>query len=170
MEMRNCTQDHFFGPIVHGCRDNFDFTKNFERIFFALVPDAIFISICLIRIAFLLRRPRIVDGTVLLCVKLVSFDSIATAAAAPDSRSLDRRSRLRYTSSLVTHCEELSAQIERSLCIFYSSDILVRSLHRCPVILGALSVSATINMVEHLLVSHSALRHLADQNDVDCIQ
>ncbi|KAI0879864.1 P-loop containing nucleoside triphosphate hydrolase protein [Annulohypoxylon maeteangense] len=60
MDFSGCPSDESFGPTVQGCRDDFDFTIMFEKIFFTLIPTAVFIAICLPRATFLARKPTIV--------------------------------------------------------------------------------------------------------------
>jgi ATP-binding cassette, subfamily C (CFTR/MRP), member 1 len=71
MDFSGCLDDDSFGPAIHGCRDDFDFTIKFERIFFSLVPALVFIVIALTRIVFLVRLPKIVGGLILRGIKLV---------------------------------------------------------------------------------------------------
>jgi ATP-binding cassette subfamily C (CFTR/MRP) protein 1 len=71
MEFSGCISDESLGPAVEGCRGDFDFTIKFEKIFFMLIPTAVFIVLCLPRIVYLVRRPVIVDGRVLQAAKLV---------------------------------------------------------------------------------------------------
>ena len=54
-----CLNDYTFGPVVEGCRDNFDFTAVFEQIFFSIIPSAFFILLGIIRIRHLGRKPRV---------------------------------------------------------------------------------------------------------------
>ncbi|KAG5660849.1 hypothetical protein KAF25_002492 [Fusarium avenaceum] len=70
MAMSGCINDNSFGPIVEGCRGDFDFTFRFQRIILGIVPAAIFIPIALIRVAALAFRPRIVDGKTQQFIKL----------------------------------------------------------------------------------------------------
>lgn len=71
MAMSGCINDNSFGPIVEGCRGDFDFTFRFQRIILGIVPAAIFIPIALIRVASLAFKPRIVDGKTQQFIKLV---------------------------------------------------------------------------------------------------
>ncbi|KAK5994354.1 ABC transporter FGM5 [Cladobotryum mycophilum] len=57
-----CLNDATFGPFVHGCRDDFDFTLQFERIIFSIIPSSCFVVISLVRLSSLIRRPTIVTG------------------------------------------------------------------------------------------------------------
>lgn len=66
-----CLNDHSLGPSVRGCRDDFDFTLAFERVFFAILPGSVLIASCLVRLAYLFPKPRIVSGVGLQCAKLV---------------------------------------------------------------------------------------------------
>lgn len=72
MDFSGCPADIVFGPAVEGCRNDFDFTIKFERIFFSLVPAATFIAICPARIIFLLEKRSFVGGTWLQLSKQVS--------------------------------------------------------------------------------------------------
>lgn len=69
--MSTCVNDNSFGPSVQGCRGDFDFTLRFQRIFFAILPAAVFIALTLPRIAWLAVKPRIVSGTLQQFTKLV---------------------------------------------------------------------------------------------------
>lgn len=71
MSFLACPNDHSFGPAVHGCRDDFDFTITFERVFFSVVPASIFVVFALARIAFLIHRRIIVQGSPLKWIKLI---------------------------------------------------------------------------------------------------
>ncbi|KAI1338782.1 P-loop containing nucleoside triphosphate hydrolase protein [Xylariaceae sp. FL0016] len=75
MDFAGCADDGLLGPAVQGCRDDFDFTITFENIFFALIPASIFIALYLPRIAYLFRRPVMVDGVLLLSAKLIAITS-----------------------------------------------------------------------------------------------
>ncbi|KAF0641998.1 hypothetical protein NXS19_010672 [Fusarium pseudograminearum] len=70
MAVSGCINDNSFGPIVQGCRGDFDFTLRFQNIILGIVPAAIFILIALTRVATLAFRSRIVDGKVLQFTKL----------------------------------------------------------------------------------------------------
>jgi hypothetical protein len=71
MAFSACLNDETFGPAVLGCRDNFDFTIKFERIFLSLVSASLFIVIAQVRIIFLAQGPRMVDGKLLWMLKVV---------------------------------------------------------------------------------------------------
>ncbi|KAK1962763.1 hypothetical protein LY78DRAFT_660931 [Colletotrichum sublineola] len=62
--------DDTLGPVVRGCRDDFDFTVKFEHVFFSTVPASIFIAAALLRLFHLFRKPRLVDGAILQWIKL----------------------------------------------------------------------------------------------------
>lgn len=72
-----CLNDNAIGPNVRGCRDDFDFTLAFERIFLAILPGSVFIASCLPRLAYLFSRPRIVGGVFLQYAKLVSYPRVS---------------------------------------------------------------------------------------------
>ncbi len=64
--------DSVFGPGVHGCRDDFDFTVAFEHYFFSIAPSAILLLAAPIRLLFLSGRRRRVGGNTFKSIKLVS--------------------------------------------------------------------------------------------------
>ncbi|KAK1640158.1 ATPase-like protein [Colletotrichum phormii] len=66
----SCVNDRSLGPVVHGCRDDFDFTVGFEQAVLAIIPAAVLILCSLPRLFQLPQKQRIVDETVLLCLKL----------------------------------------------------------------------------------------------------
>ncbi|CAG1973904.1 unnamed protein product [Fusarium graminearum] len=78
MAVSGCTNDNSFGPIVQGCRGDFDFTLRFQNIILGILPAAIFILLALTRVATLAFRSRIVGGKVLQFTKLAVI--AATAA------------------------------------------------------------------------------------------
>ncbi|KAI8961197.1 putative ABC multidrug transporter [Daldinia sp. FL1419] len=63
--------DESLGPNVVGCRDDFDFTIEFEQIFFSLIPSVAFILLSLWRIVTLVQRPTIVNAPMIGLVKIV---------------------------------------------------------------------------------------------------
>lgn len=88
-----CLNDHSFGPNVRGCRDDFDFTLGFERVFFAILPGSVFIASCLLRLAYLFPRPRIVNGVGLQCAKLVRRPRLFHMPIKANCNSLPGRDR-----------------------------------------------------------------------------
>ncbi|CZR65845.1 related to multidrug resistance protein [Phialocephala subalpina] len=93
MDFLECPNDDSFGPSVHGCRDDFDFTIRFERVFFSVVSASIFVVLALARIVFLARRPAIVQGSLLKNLKLVF--TIALGAVQLSLLILSAKSRER---------------------------------------------------------------------------
>jgi len=72
MNFSGCLNDDTIGPAVQGCRDDFDFTIKFEKIFLDAIPAAIFTAISLPRIIYLSRRPALVGGALFKNTKIVS--------------------------------------------------------------------------------------------------
>ncbi|KAF2788594.1 hypothetical protein K505DRAFT_366344 [Melanomma pulvis-pyrius CBS 109.77] len=70
MKSSTCLNDNSFGPVVEGCRDDFDFTIKFELIFFSLIPTSLFIVLAAVRISYLSQRPRIVGSVAFQVLKL----------------------------------------------------------------------------------------------------
>ena len=63
--------DGAFGPIIHGCRQDFDFTFAFEQYFFSIAPSAVLLLAAPLRIAFLRKSPAKVEGQGLRTAKVV---------------------------------------------------------------------------------------------------
>lgn len=78
-----CADDASFGPGVHDCRYNFDFTIQFEQLIFAIGPSVIFILLSFCRTAILLRRSVVVDSSTTQRWKYVSFCHLREAAFWP---------------------------------------------------------------------------------------
>lgn len=67
----NCANDTNFGPVVVGCRDDFDFTIVFEQSILSIAPSVCFTLISTFRIAHLCRQPRVISsGQTFLYLKL----------------------------------------------------------------------------------------------------
>lgn len=66
-----CLNDESFGPVVKGCRDDFDFTLRFQHIVLAIVPATLFLALSIPRSIWLSQQPRIVSGVAFQFVKLV---------------------------------------------------------------------------------------------------
>jgi ATP-binding cassette subfamily C (CFTR/MRP) protein 1 len=66
------TADDLFGPMVHGCRDGFDFTLTFEQCIFSILPAAFLLLAAPFRIHYLGSLPTTVRGAFLRHSKLVS--------------------------------------------------------------------------------------------------
>lgn len=66
-----------FGPVVNGCRGDYDFTIFFEQIFFELTLSLIIAVICLIRVFLLFKQAKKTAGGFLLYSK--SFSSVHVA-------------------------------------------------------------------------------------------
>ncbi|KAG8161139.1 hypothetical protein KVR01_009403 [Diaporthe batatas] len=70
MDFSGCLNDEAIEPAVLGCRGEFDFTVKFEKIFFSILPSAIFILTGLPRITVLWHRKAVVSATLLCFAKL----------------------------------------------------------------------------------------------------
>lgn len=65
--------DNSFGPIVDGCRDDFDFTLKFEQCFFVVAPSAAMLLGSVVRLRHVQSRSqKLIDATRLKWTKLVS--------------------------------------------------------------------------------------------------
>ncbi|PMB73134.1 Canalicular multispecific organic anion transporter 2 [Beauveria bassiana] len=51
----SCLNDDRLGPLVVGCRDDFDFTKTFEQLALSIAPNVLFIVVATTRMARLIR-------------------------------------------------------------------------------------------------------------------
>jgi hypothetical protein len=72
---QTCLNDDKFGPVVVGCRDDFDFTVVFEQAIFSIVPSSLFILLGFPRLAVLLNRPQVLKGRAFQLVKAVCVSS-----------------------------------------------------------------------------------------------
>jgi hypothetical protein len=63
--------DVIIGPVVIGCRDDFDFTVSFEDTFLSLVPSVCFLALALLRVIYLYGKSSLVKGRSLQCAKAV---------------------------------------------------------------------------------------------------
>lgn len=79
-----CLDDNSFGPVVQGCRDNFDFTVAFERVFLSIVPSAIFVVVAIARSCYLAlwSRIRVARSGTFQFFKLVCTSILIWAARA----------------------------------------------------------------------------------------
>lgn len=104
LEFSDCQDDQSFGPTVRGCRDDFDFTVRFENIFFALVPSSAFVACSLLRILFLLQRPRVLQSRILASCKLLSALAIsAISLALLIVYASSNRTDVVFTSAIALH-------------------------------------------------------------------
>ncbi|KAL5086662.1 hypothetical protein Trisim1_008747 [Trichoderma cf. simile WF8] len=67
--------DNVFGPQVHGCREDFDFTLLFEQSILSILPSLIFLLLALSRCFLVWKRPTLLRQPldVLLCSKMLAF-------------------------------------------------------------------------------------------------
>jgi len=109
MDFSGCVEDDSFGPAVHGCRDNFDFTIKFENIFFSITPNSLFIVIALVRIIILSRRSEAVSGSTLRKIKLVASSAYCALQLSLLVLSTDfiKSSALLVTSTAVSFCSSI---------------------------------------------------------------
>ncbi|KAJ4993969.1 Canalicular multispecific organic anion transporter 1-like protein 2 [Stagonosporopsis vannaccii] len=77
MATTTCLNDDEFGPIVKGCRNDFDFTVKFELIILSLVPNLIFILVALLRCLQLHKRANIVNARLFQATKLIFLSANA---------------------------------------------------------------------------------------------
>lgn len=82
-----CTNDGAFGPIVRGCRDDFDFTRRFELLLFSIIPESIIIALCAVRLILLYQRKRVVSGIVLQWSKLVRTVCLGSNLGNPNKQT-----------------------------------------------------------------------------------
>jgi ATP-binding cassette, subfamily C (CFTR/MRP), member 1 len=73
MDLRPCvpTADRAFGPQVHGCRADFDFTLLFEESFLSIAPSSLFLAVVPFRLWHLYQQTIKADGKRLQVTKLV---------------------------------------------------------------------------------------------------
>ena len=76
-----CHNDDSFGPMVHGCRGDSDFTIRFELVVLLLIPSAIFITLSVPRALQLLKRPLKLRFGLFAVLKMVSLHHLYLRAA-----------------------------------------------------------------------------------------
>ncbi|KAJ3490459.1 hypothetical protein NLG97_g5781 [Lecanicillium saksenae] len=64
-----CLNDDRLGPLVTGCRDDFDFTKTFEQLFLSIAPSILFLLVAATRLWKLARAPPHAHASQLLLAK-----------------------------------------------------------------------------------------------------
>ncbi|KAI0390080.1 hypothetical protein F5Y17DRAFT_469176 [Xylariaceae sp. FL0594] len=74
--------DQTIGPGIRGCRDDFDFTVQFEQLFFSLSPSAVFVVLSVWRFIALTARPVVVEAPRLWLGKLAALVSYAALELA----------------------------------------------------------------------------------------
>ena len=65
------TADEAFGPVVSGCRNDFDFTITFEQYFFTIVPASLLLISAPLRLKYLSKLPSVVAGNLFRVAKLI---------------------------------------------------------------------------------------------------
>ena len=96
-----CLNDGSFGPIVRGCRAEFDFTTVFEQTILSILPSVCFELLALARLRILWHRPVIIGGGKLRAWKLVSCLKLLRVTAA------------RIVNSPTDHCSYLHSSHAR---------------------------------------------------------
>ena len=72
-----CLNDNAFGPVVSGCRDDFDFTITFEKAMLSITPSACFLALACLRIIWLSRKPTVLATRRFQALKLVRPYSVS---------------------------------------------------------------------------------------------
>ena len=76
LDLMRC-EDDSFGPTVHNCRGDFDFTLLFEQSFLSITPSSLLIILSICRICFLRSRSKQVAGTILWICKIATITCYA---------------------------------------------------------------------------------------------
>lgn len=69
--LSTCLNDDSFGPVVHGCRGDFDFTNTFEEAIFSIGLSACFLLLTCLRIVWLSRKTAVLAARRFQALKLV---------------------------------------------------------------------------------------------------
>ncbi|EQB47303.1 ABC transporter [Colletotrichum gloeosporioides Cg-14] len=69
--------DDSFGPIIHDCRDGFDFTLTFEQCLFTILPASLLLLVAPLRLFQLGKLPRAVSGNVPRLCKIAAIGILA---------------------------------------------------------------------------------------------
>ncbi|KAH6682350.1 canalicular multispecific organic anion transporter 1 [Plectosphaerella plurivora] len=78
MATTTCLNDDSFGPVVQGCRDDFDFTLRFQHIVLAILPATIFLGLSIPRTIWLSQQPKLVSGVSFQFFKLTLITILVT--------------------------------------------------------------------------------------------
>ena len=68
----SCLNDDRLGPLVAGCRDDFDFTKTFEQLALSIIPNVLFVIIVATRMVQLAKTSASTHAPRLLVVKTLA--------------------------------------------------------------------------------------------------
>ncbi|UKZ89567.1 uncharacterized protein TrAFT101_004613 [Trichoderma asperellum] len=82
MSVSVCANDDAFGPVVKGCRGNFDFTITFEKTMLSILPSACFAILAAIRLVNLSRQPHMTANILLRNVKVILFSGFSATQIA----------------------------------------------------------------------------------------
>ncbi|KAJ9136431.1 ABC multidrug transporter [Pleurostoma richardsiae] len=109
------TADEAFGPAVHSCRDDFDFTISFEQYFFSIAPAALLLLVAPLRLRYLSKLPaQIAGGTTLRLAKVAAVAIFATLQLTLvglwAAQSSDELGRVR-TNCLAASCVSFVASV-----------------------------------------------------------
>jgi hypothetical protein len=75
MNTTSCN-DNDFGPAVHGCRDDFDFTLLFENTILSIAPSLLVLLFAIGRLYYLRRKPKLLWARQFQLSKLVGDDPL----------------------------------------------------------------------------------------------
>ncbi|KAF4816934.1 ABC transporter FUM19 [Colletotrichum siamense] len=156
----SCTNDDTFGPVVHGCRDDFDLTIKFEQVILTIVPAAVFIVAALPRLFVLLRGPRVAAGPKFQWLKIASAAHLHFCALSDHQPVLHRR--IRGTSASSTGFDQPQHVMDNDYVSRIGCDgIRCRSCDDAVVVFGACPFSPAINSAQHLPSGDQAYTSLA---------
>lgn len=78
----HCVNDRALGPIVHGCRDDFDLTKAFQQLVLSIIPSIIFMLVAAIQLARQARQPRLLGAAKPSAMQRFAAASLIASATA----------------------------------------------------------------------------------------
>lgn len=170
MEFAGCSNDQAFGPSVHGCRGDFDFTIKFEKIFFSLIPSSIIVAIAAPRLIALTRRTLVVTGAWFQFTKLVRIlrPKIAHCPQlhfpvnlSTHTALLTIKSGLHLNTgrnSACADCPERKIQnIKGSLPRLFGIGFSRNAVHCCHQLVRALSLASPVNSPQLLPIPYCPL-------------
>ena len=72
---RTVCNDNDFGPVVHNCRNEFDFTLLFENTILSIIPSLLAVLFATGRVFYLRRKPKLLYARRFQLLKLVCDNS-----------------------------------------------------------------------------------------------
>ncbi|KAI1336278.1 multidrug resistance-like protein [Xylariaceae sp. FL0016] len=151
--------DALFGPVVEGCRDDFDFTLVFEQYFLSIVPASLLLIVAPLRLRHLNKLPRVVRGRSLRTVKCLCLIALWATQASGTIRSTSiASSSLSFVASLALCILSLAEHVRSLRPSFILNAYLLLSLAFDGAILRTLWLATAPASVRAIFTASFALK------------